>query len=440
MNQIISIFGLGYVGAVTAGCLATGDRRVIGVDVQSRKVELLNSGKPTIGEPGLDQLIGEAKARGTLHASVDSEEAVRESGISLVCVGTPSLPDGGLDLAHVEQVSEEIRDALVRKKEDHGQNPPHLLVYRSTMLPGSTRRLLEKYFAELTAAGIVELYFYPEFLRQGNAVADFNDPRISVIGAANPEHPSDALRAILPPETRIVSLETAELLKYACNTFHAAKVAFANEMGRLGKAIGVDSRQVMEILCQDDRLNISPYYLRPGNPFGGSCLPKDVSALTQFAGARNLEIPLTDALIPSNDYHFEHLRNLVTARESRTVVILGLTFKPNTDDLRGSPLVRLAESLLREGYEVRIFDPWLNPDNLIGANEALAAQKLPQLSSLLQPSLADALGNSGTVLAANQCAEKKQLTAGLTAKHHVVDINGWPDLMEMPSTYEGFCW
>lgn len=439
MNQTISIFGLGYVGAVTAGCLAGEDHHVIGVDVQSAKVDALNAGRPSIGEPGLDVLIREARDNAWLSATGDPGLAIGESSVSLVCVGTPSLDNGGLDLSHVENVSRQIREALLRKLES-GSRATHTLVYRSTMLPGSTRRLAETFFGDLLASGSVEIFFYPELLRQGNAVADFADPRISVIGALDESKPAASLAKLLPSGTRVLSLESAELLKYACNVFHAAKITFANEIGRLGRKLKVDGREVMKILCEDDRLNISPYYLRPGTPFGGSCLPKDVSALAQFAENASLDLPLTRALLPSNRRHLEHLEALVTAAPSNEVVILGLTFKPDTDDLRGSPLVDLVVDLLARDYVVRIFDPWLDPDRMIGANVILAEEKLPRLRSLLRPNLAEALGRSGTVVAANRCAVTSELVHLLTENHHVIDLNGWPGIEKALGSYEGICW
>jgi GDP-mannose 6-dehydrogenase len=430
----ISLFGLGYVGAVTAGCLADRGHRVIGVDPQPRKVEALNKGRSPIVEPGLGELIARGREAGLISATTDAAEAIAATDLSLVCVGTPSLPSGGLDLGHVRSVAGQIKAAL----EAAPKAVPHKLVFRSTMLPGSTRTLAELYFPRDPA--LAEIFFYPEFLREGTAIRDFQEPSLTVIGRPDPSRGLDGLAEFLGPDTHVTDLESAELLKYCCNAFHATKVAFANEVGRLAKNLDIDGRQVMEFLCADNVLNISKYYMRPGNPFGGSCLPKDVSALEIFAQTRGVNLPLVESLMVSNRKHLQHLLTLVEHRHSREVVILGLAFKPDTDDLRGSAMVELASELAARGHEVRVYDPRIQPENLIGANEQLAQRKLPSLDQLLRDNLAEALGGGGTVVAFNRCVDTAEVVAGLRPGHHVIDVNGWPGLREAAASYEGLCW
>ena len=268
----ISIFGLGYVGAVTAGCLTDQGHEVIGVDVDAQKVEDFNRGIAPIIEPGLDELLARAHARKTLSATRNCAEALAHSEISLVCVGTPSKHTGALDLSHVQEVVREMGEVLRRQRKQH------VLIFRSTMLPGSTEKLVEERLQEFVDAGSLQVLYYPEFLRESTAVADFLDPSLAVVGTRDGQPFPAELHPLLGGRTTSVTWRTAEMVKYACNAFHATKVAFANEVGRLSKAMRIDSQAVMRLLCQDTRLNLSPYYLKPGNPFGGSCLPKDVRA------------------------------------------------------------------------------------------------------------------------------------------------------------------
>lgn len=432
----VSIFGLGYVGCVAAGCLANRDCRVIGVDPYEQKVASINAGRAPFHEPGLDDLLQKALEEGRLKATTDGEEAVRESTISIICVGTPSDQAGALDLSYVELVTKEIAAAIEKSGKKH-----HRIVYRSTMLPGSTRRIIDEFLTELISAGRVEVFFYPEFLRQGSAVKDYNDPSLSVVGSAGEGTKiAEEMGVLFESETAVVGLETAELLKYACNAFHAAKVSFANEIGRIGKAIGIDSREVMSLLVRDTRLNISPSYLRPGNPFGGSCLPKDVSALAILAAKLGVNAPTLGSLIPSNDLHREHLRELVSAHDSQDVIFVGFAFKDHTDDLRGSSLLRLAADLIADGRVVRIYDPLLDPEKMIGSSLAAVEDILPSLPELMVPELGEALGAGGVVLASNRCLPTAELQAALSADHHVIDVTGWTDLDGEGIKYEGICW
>lgn len=431
----ISIFGLGYVGAVTAGCLARQGHSIVGVDVHPQKVADFNRGIPPIIEPGLDQLLRDAKAREMLRATQDCADAVNATDLSLICVGTPSTAAGALDLTYVRGVTEKIAKVL------RASGKQHALVFRSTMLPGSTQRIAGDLLGDLESSGVVRVYYYPEFLRESTAVADFENPSLAVVGTRDGSPPPDALMAALfGSGASVVNWPTAEMVKYACNAFHATKIVFANEIGRVGKQLSIDAQGVMALLCQDTRLNLSPYYLRPGNPFGGSCLPKDVRALTNQARQLGVNLPVLENLLSSNERHLQSLLQLITDAGEREVIILGLSFKSNTDDLRESAMVEVAQTLLGRGYQVRIYDPALNLAALVGANKRVVDAQMPHLASLLKTSLNDALGERGVIVAAQKCAPIADLEQHVTAKHRVIDVNGWPDLRMLPAPYQGFCW
>ncbi|MBK8000931.1 MAG: UDP-glucose/GDP-mannose dehydrogenase family protein [Verrucomicrobia bacterium] len=431
----ISIFGLGYVGAVTAGCLARQGHRIVGVDVHLQKVESFNAGIPPIIEPGLEDLLKTAKAKGLLRATVSCEEAINDTELSIVCVGTPSKVTGALDLSFVRGVVDQIGNALRKKTKSHA------LVMRSTMLPGSTQAITQELLSDLMAVRLLQVFYYPEFLRESTAVADFENPSLAVVGTRDGGKPSaELMKSLFGEKAAVVNWNTAEMVKYACNAFHATKITFANEIGRVGKQMGIDARAVMELLCQDTKLNLSPYYMKPGNPFGGSCLPKDVRALTNHARMNGVSLPMLDNLLPSNERHLQSLLSLITESGQSEVVILGMTFKSNTDDLRESAMVEVAQTLLGRGFKLRIYDPALNLAALVGANKRVIDSKMPHLASLLCPDLKTALGSQGLVVAAQKCAPVADLKQFITAQHHVVDVNGWPELRELPSKYEGFCW
>jgi GDP-mannose 6-dehydrogenase len=419
----ISVFGLGYVGAVTAGCLAEQGHHVVGVDVHPQKVEDFNRGRAPIIEPELDRLLQQAHAKGFLRATTSSAEAVAESDVSLVCVGTPSKSNGAPDLSHVQDVARDVARALK-------QNPKrHPLVFRSTMPPGSTRELAQG-----------ETYYFPEFLREGTAVADFRDPALVVVGTVDGEPFAPEMKPLFGRNAAVVNWETAEMVKYACNAFHATKVAFANEIGRMAKQSGINAESVMAILCHDTRLNLSAHYLRPGNPFGGSCLPKDVRALSHLGRQESVALPLIDNLLASNQQHLQHLLQVIAESGQHEVVILGLSFKPNTDDLRESAMVEVAQNCLACGHRLRIYDPQLNLARLMGSNRRAIDLKMPHLASLLKDNLRDAIGTEGLIIAAQRCASIADLAAHVTTRHHVLDVNGWPELRTLPSRYEGLCW
>ena len=370
----ISVFGLGYVGSVAAACLASRGHRVLGVDVHPEKVERVNAGGTHISEPGLDELTAQQVSAGRLRATTDPLHAVASAEAIFVCVSTPSRAGGEIDLQYVERVCEEISAAL----DEVGDGRRRLLVFRSTMVPGSTRRFAGGVFRRFVESGRLSVFFFPEFLRQGSAVGDFLDPSLTILGCQEPGAAQERVDELAGGDVRHLGYEEAEMVKYGCNAFHAAKVAFANEVGRLAKALGIDGRAVMAALCEDTRLNISPSYLRPGTPFGGSCLPKDVLAMAALARDAGVSNPMLSSLIDSNDRHVDHLVDLIGRRGDDPVAILGLTFKRDTDDLRGSAMLELASRLVAAGREVRVFDPWLDLENLIGASRKLGRRPAPR--------------------------------------------------------------
>jgi len=430
----VSIFGLGYVGAVTMGCLARRGHAVLGVDVNRDKVRTFEVGLSPIVEPGLSERIAEGREKGLLDATTKHRDAAVETDVSIVCVGTPSREDGDLDLRFVEKVTDQIADAI-RSKDSH-----HTLIYRSTMLPGSTRRLSEHRLKDLCESGQLTVCFYPEFLREGTAIKDFEEPPLSVIGTHDGSGLPDDLMSLIGEDVAVLPWESAELLKYACNSFHAAKVVFANEIGRIGKQVGIDATVVMELFCEDRVLNLSSYYLRPGNPFGGSCLPKDVRALARFANQAGIETPMIANLVSSNRHHADALRRTIHRLGDGDVAVLGLSFKKNTDDLRESPMVDVVRDLIPSGREVRVFDPSLNPENLTGANMRQINERLPGFSKLLCSRLDEAIGPSGLIIVAQSCVGIEELRPHVNDRHTVLDVNGWPELRSLPSKYEGFLW
>lgn len=430
----VSIFGLGYVGAVTMGCLARRGHAVLGVDINRDKVKTFQVGQSPIVEPGLSERIADGRKKGLLDATTEHRDAAVATDVSIVCVGTPSREDGDLDLRFVEKVTDQIASAI-RSKDSH-----HTLIYRSTMLPGSTRRLSEHKLRDLCESGRLTVCFYPEFLREGTAVKDFEDPPLSVIGTHDGSALPADLISLIGQDVTVLPWESAEMLKYACNAFHAAKVVFANEIGRIGKHVGIDSTAVMSLFCEDKVLNLSSYYLRPGNPFGGSCLPKDVRALSRFANQAGIETPVIANLISSNRHHADALRTTIQKFGDGDVAILGLSFKKNTDDLRESPMVDVVRDLIPSGREVRVFDPSLIPENLTGANMRQINERLPGFSKLLCSSLDETIGPSGLIIVSQSCVGIEELRPHVNERHTVLDVNGWPELRSLPSRYEGFLW
>ncbi len=436
----VSIFGLGYVGAVTAGCLTELGHTVVGADVQQAKVDAFNAGHSPIVEPELTELLSAAVKDGRLSATTEARAAVLATQVSIICVGTPSLESGRLNLDYVRKVTSQIAEVLRSEKKEH------VILFRSTMLPGSTRQVVNEFLQDLINSGRLKVYYCPEFLREGTAVEDFRKPSLVVIGTidGNTPAPGEADELLGGSGEKkapsVLGWEGAEMIKYACNYFHAMKVGFANEIGRLSKHLGEDGARVMEGLCADTRLNISRYYMRPGNPFGGSCLPKDVSALLSFARQEGITVPLLDNTLDSNQAHLDLLIKLVSAKPSRRVGLLGLAFKADTDDLRGSPMVALAETLLGRGYEVRIYDPGLNLSLLIGSNEVEIRRRMPHLASLLKENVTEVIEGSDIIVASQKCCPVEDLKSLAREGQWLIDVNGWRELKDLAWAYEGLCW
>jgi GDP-mannose 6-dehydrogenase len=435
----IAIFGLGYVGCVSAACLARDGHDVIGVDVNSEKVAALNAGSSPIVEPGLAPMITAARQAGRLRATVDGGEALAASALSFVCVGTPSAAGGALDLQFVRRVCEQIgaalRETAVR----------HTVVLRSTMLPGSTERVAVPILEQTSgrrAGTDFGVCYNPEFLREGSAVHDFYEPPRVVIGqldAASGDALAGAYAAVTAPSVR-TDLRTAEMVKYADNAFHALKVAFANEIGNLCKALGVDSHQVMEIFVLDTRLNLAPAYFKPGFAFGGSCLPKDLRALIQRARELNVDGPLLPAALASNEQQKQRGFELIRRTGCKKIGILGLSFKPDTDDLRESPAVELVELLVGKGYSVAVYDRNVSLSALVGSNRAYIERELPHLSALLHPRLDDVLTHAEVLVITNRDPEFTQVLNRLRPDQRVIDLVRILPERAPSGQYEGICW
>jgi GDP-mannose 6-dehydrogenase len=438
----IAIFGLGYVGTVTAAGLASRGHEVHGVDVDPVKVDLLRSGVSPVVEPGIDELIGTAVASGLLTASTDAVAALDRADVSLLCVGTPSKPQGGTDLIYMRRALEDIRRAMeIATPPDSGF---HAVVVRSTVPPGTGDDLVSPTFttADPVAGWEVGTAMCPEFLREGSGVADFFAPPMVVVGTAN-RRVADLLTemlSFLEHEIRLVDVRTAEALKYACNAFHAVKVSFANELARIFRTFDVDSREVMQVFTQDKVLNISPAYLMPGFAFGGSCLPKDLRALLDMARMNALDVPLLHGTLQTNELVIADVVDRLIASPYRSVAMLGLSFKMNTDDLRESPNVELAERLLGKGFEVRIYDPIVNPERLMGSNLRYIESRLPHLRRLLVGTPAEALaGAEAAIVATSDGAALDQLRSA--PPEWILDLHGrlGTEIERLPA-YEGVGW
>ncbi|MGH7782547.1 MAG: nucleotide sugar dehydrogenase, partial [Candidatus Binatia bacterium] len=378
----ISIFGLGYVGVVTAACLAKSGHKVTGVDVHPGKVDLVNAGLAPIVEPELQDLIESGVRAGSLRATEDAEAAISASDVSLICVGTPTADGGAVSFEALDKVMEQI-GAAIRCK-----GGPHSVVVRSTVPPGTTEDRLAPALCSASGRGIggdLELCYNPEFLREGSAIRDFYHPPFTLIGSF-PESDVPRVAAIykdVSAQLFYTSYSIAESVKYFCNAFHALKIAFANEAGALLKAVGVDARKTMHLFCEDRDLNLSSAYLRPGFAFGGSCLPKDVRALVNLARTRKVQVPLLEQILPSNELHVNRAFQLITENGRRQVALFGLAFKQGTDDFRESPLVALAERLIGKGYPIRIFDRNLELARLTGKNREFVQREIPHLDQLM---------------------------------------------------------
>jgi GDP-mannose 6-dehydrogenase len=415
--------------------------RVIGVDVNPAKVEMMESGRSPIIEASMNELVSEGNRACRLHATVDSMAAVLESDVSFVCVGTPSLRNGKLDLSHIEKVAGEIGAALKQKKS------AHTFVLRSTVLPGTTESIVLPILEQSSGrrAGVdFTVAYNPEFMREGSAVADFLQPPYTILGAQHPSHLA-VLRDLYTPTPGKVfetSIAVAEMVKYLSNAFHAVKVTFANEVGTLCKHLGVDAEAATEIFTSDTRLNISRAYLSPGFAFGGSCLPKDVRALTYKAKELDLKLPMLESLLPSNSEHVERAVEAVIRTNKRKIAQLGLSFKVGTDDLRESPQVQLVKRLLGEGYEVKVWDQDVTLGRLAGSNRQYIEQVIPHIGSLLSADLEQVLRHAEVVIIGNKSVDKNELAKFLRTDQFVIDLVNLDKSRRSSSTssYEGICW
>jgi GDP-mannose 6-dehydrogenase len=435
----ISVFGLGYVGVVAAGCLAADGHHVIGVDPNAAKVDLINRGVPPIVEGDIAALIESAVESGRLRATADVREAVHASDLSLICVGTPSQINGALDLRYVRKVCEEIGIAL-RDKAGF-----HVVVARSTMLPGTMREVVIPTLEEASgkrAGSDFGVCNNPEFLREGTAVHDYRHPPKTVVGETDARS-GDLLVSLYAgidaPLVR-VAIETAEMVKYVDNAWHALKVAFANEIGNICKGLAIDSHEVMEIFCKDTKLNLSPYYLKPGFAFGGSCLPKDLRALGYKARSLDLELPLLNSILPSNQRQIDRGYSMITAKGKRKIGVLGFSFKAGTDDLRESPIVEVIERLIGKGYDLRLYDKAVNMASLTGANRDYVLNHIPHISRIMQASIDAVLAHAEVVVVGNAAAEFRDALARVRPGVEVVDFVRVTERKSRAGEYDGICW
>lgn len=419
----VSVFGLGYVGSVTAACLASEGHDVIGVDVNSLKVDPLTKGKSPILEKGLDELVQDVVGRGKLVATHDASMAVMESEISLVCVGTPSLPNGDIDLTYVRRVVAEIGHAL------RGKDERHTVIFRSTMLPGTTETILIPLLESASGRSPSRDLFVgvnPEFLREGESIHDFHHPSRIVIGSREEQtyHAVSQLYAGIEAPVVEASIRLAEMIKYIDNSFHALKVCFANEIAEACLAADVDPHQAMQLFVLDRQLNISPAYLRPGFAFGGSCLPKDLRAILHKSKRDDLELPLLSAILPSNRKQIQRAIEMIQSTGRQSIGVLGLSFKPGTDDLRESPIVHMIETLLGKGYQLRIFDPSVSLARLHGSNKAFLEQQLPHLSALMSEDLESLVRVSEVIVVGSRQSEFLSAIEMVSDNHSIIDLVG----------------
>jgi GDP-mannose 6-dehydrogenase len=435
----ISVLGLGYVGAVSAGCLAHDGHEVIGIDPERTKVDLINSGRSPIIEKDIGAIIAEQVAAGRLRAATDVAAAVRHTDLVLVCVGTPSQPNGGIDLKFIRRVCEQIGTTL---RHHHGAP---VIVMRSTMLPGTMRDVvipqLEKHSGK-KAGEEFGVCINPEFLREGTAVHDYYHPPKTVIGEMN-RASGDLLAALyanMPGPSIRTDIQTAEMVKYADNVWHALKVGFANEVGNICKAVEVDAHRVMDIFCQDRKLNLSPYYLKPGFAFGGSCLPKDVRALLHKAKTLDVEVPILSSILPSNERQIARGVQAVIEKGNKQVGILGFSFKAGTDDLRESPMVELVERLLGKGYELKIYDRNVSLAALHGANRDFILNRIPHISRLMVETIDEVVEHGKTLVIGNAAPEFADVPRRVAEGQTIIDFVRVCDSRTVLGVYEGLCW
>lgn len=435
----VSIFGLGYVGTVSAGCLAHAGHEVIGVDPVQTKVDLINNGQSPIIEADIGEIIASTTAMGRLRATGDVFQAIQDADLSFVCVGTPSQPNGNLDLRYIQRVCEQIGQALKEKDEWH------TVVIRSTILPGTMCQAvipaLERCSGK-TAGVDFGVCHNPEFLREGTAVKDFHCPPKTVIGELD-QASGDLLAELyagIPGPLIRTDLKTAEMVKYGDNSWHALKIGFANEIGNLCKSFDIDAHEVMKIFCQDLKLNISPAYLLPGFAFGGSCLPKDLRALAYRAKMHDLELPILSSILESNERQVARGVQLIMDKGHRRIGVLGFSFKAGTDDLRESPVIEVTERLLGKGYDLRIYDKNVNIASLVGANRDFILNRIPHISKLMVSGIDEVLDHAQTVVIGNKDPEFGTIPDRLRDGQVLVDFVRVNGRRSEVGKYDGICW
>jgi GDP-mannose 6-dehydrogenase len=435
----ISVFGLGYVGTISAGCLAQDGHQVLGVDPVAAKVDLIRRGQTPIIEAEIGEIIAEMAQAGRIRATDDSTQAILETELSFVCVGTPSQPNGNLDLRYIRRICEQIGEALKQKTERH------TVVIRSTVLPGTMRKIVIPILEESSGkkAGVdFGVCSNPEFLREGSAVRDFRSPPKTVIGAmdqSSAETLAGLYKGIDAPLIK-TDLETAEMIKYVDNSWHALKIGFANEIGNLCKSFGIDAHQVMNIFCQDRKLNISSAYLRPGFAFGGSCLPKDLRALTYCAKTNDLHLPILTSILPSNEMQVARGVQMIIDKGNPRVGVLGFSFKEGTDDLRESPMIEVIEHLIGKGFDLRIYDKNVKIASLVGANRDFILNHIPHISKLMVSDTESVLQHAQTVVIGNNDPEFKRVPERLVEGQKLVDFVRIVEGRSMNGKYDGFSW
>lgn len=436
----ISILGLGYVGAVSLGCLVRDGHHVIGADIDNTKLDLIRQGKTPIIEEGMEKLMADVATSGRVEVTTDAGEAVSKSELSFVCVGTPSASNGGQDQTAIMRVAEQIGDAL-KDRDDY-----HVCIIRSTVAPGTVERLikpiLEQHSGKKVGVGF-GLGFQPEFLREGSSIKDYDNPPFTVVGGDS-ERTVNAVKEVfehLPGQFISTSIGSAEMLKYCCNVFHALKTTFANEIGRLCQSLNVDSHEVMDLVCQDKQLNISRAYMRPGFAFGGSCLPKDLRALVKIAQDQDVQIPMLSQVMPSNRIHIEHALQMVLSTGERAVGMIGLSFKSGTDDLRESPLVTIAEQFIGKGLHLNIYDPEVNIARLLGANKRYIEESIPHIGSIMLDDCEKLIEQSKVIVVGLSNPEVLEVIyQRSTPDHIIIDLVNIPHKDKIKSQYHGVCW
>lgn len=436
----ISIFGLGYVGAVSLACLARDGHTVIGVDIDKAKLDLIKAGKTPVVEEGMVDLMANVAASGKLSVTSDVIQAVLDSDVSLICVGTPSAANGSQDQSAIIKIAHDLGRAMRDKSGEH------IFVFRSTLVPGTVEDVLlpivEKESGKRDGEGF-HICFQPEFLREGTSIRDYDKPPFTIVGARS-EAPVTRLRELfghLPCEILTTSIRAAETVKYCCNNFHALKITFANETARLCEALGVDAFQVMELVCKDKQLNISPAYLKPGFAFGGSCLPKDLRATMYFAKRHDVEMPMLGNILASNRMHIDHAIAKVLASGRRRVGMIGLSFKTGTDDLRESPLVQVAEQFIGKGLSLLVYDPEVHLSRLLGANRRFIEQHVPHIGSLMRGDIESVVGESDVlVVGLNDTKTFEALAQHVREDQLVLDLVNLPKPEALRGKVMGLCW